>query len=67
MNKLTHTLPQIRIDEETRKTWDDMSLSKRRKLSALMQLVVEDVAIMYRKTGVVFTVSKKTAEKINKV
>ena len=59
MEKLTNTLPQIRVDEETRKTWDEMALKKRRKITGLMQLIVEDVAILYRKTGVVFTISKK--------
>ena len=63
MQKLTHSLPKIRVDEETRKTWEVMALKQRRELHTLMQLIAEDIAILYRKTGVVFSVSKKTSQK----
>jgi hypothetical protein len=66
MQKLTHTLPQIRVDETTRKTLDRAATKHRRSLTSLMQLIMEDVATMYRKTGVIFSVSKKTARKEDK-
>lgn len=65
MEKLTHTVPQIRIDEKTRKALDEMALKQRRTLTSLLQLILEDVVILYKKTGVIFTISKKTSEKPN--
>lgn len=59
MEKLTHTLPQIRVDETTRKMLDEMAYKQRRSLTSLLQNVLEDVVVMYQKTGVVFSMSKK--------
>lgn len=60
MEKLTHILPQTRCKEYVRKTLDEISEKQRRKLSNVIQNAMEDVVILYLKTGVVFTMSKKT-------
>ena len=68
MDKKTHHLPQIRVDEMTKKTWDEMTATVRgRELQTMLQIVVEDVAIFYRKTGIIFSVSKKISEKPDRV
>lgn len=59
MEKLTHKLPTIRVDEATRKTWDEIATFQRRKLVSLMQIIAEDVAKMYKDTNTVFSYEHK--------
>lgn len=46
-DKLTHTLPQIRCSEETRKAFDSMSEDKDRSLSKILQIFTEKIAKKY--------------------
>lgn len=55
-DKLTHTLPQIRCSEKTRKAFDDMSNKKLRSISNILQIYTEKIAQAYIKKGDVFTI-----------
>lgn len=49
--KLTHTLPQIRCTEETRKAFDDMCIKKNRTLSNILQIYTENISKKYIESG----------------
>jgi predicted DNA-binding protein len=50
-NKLTHSLPQIRCSEETKKSFDEMSNQTKRTITNILQLLTEKVAEEFKKTG----------------
>lgn len=54
--KLTHTLPQIRCTEETRKAFDDMCIKKSRSISNVLQIYTEKIAKKYIEKGSVFKI-----------
>lgn len=58
-DKLTHTLPQIRCSEETRLAFNEMCTKERRTLSVILQIITEDIACHFKKTGDVFILKKK--------
>lgn len=61
-DKLTHTLPQIKCSEKTRKTFDEMSEKTKRSISNIMQIYTEEICNQYEKTGNIFTIEIKLPE-----
>lgn len=53
--KLTKFLPQIRCTEETRVILDQMCQTNRRTLSNMLQIIYEDVAEEYKRTGKIYS------------
>lgn len=51
--KLTNFLPQIRCTEETRIQFDKMCEDNRRTLSNMLQIISEDIAEEFKKTGII--------------
>jgi hypothetical protein len=47
-DKLTHSLPQIRCSEETRKAFDLICIQENRTLSNVLQIITEKIAEEYR-------------------
>lgn len=56
--KLTSFLPQIRCTEDTRIQFDKMCEDNRRTLSNMLQIIYEDVADEFKKTGKVSLLEK---------
>lgn len=49
--KLTHTLPQIRCSEETRKSFDEISIKKNRTISNILQIFTEKISKQFKEKG----------------
>lgn len=56
-DKLTHTLPQIKCTEKTRKAYDEMSIKARRTITNILQIHTEEICKQFTKTGVIFNES----------
>ena len=53
-DKLTHTLPQIKCTEATRKCYDEMSEKTRRTITNILQIHTEEICKNFRLTGSIF-------------
>jgi hypothetical protein len=53
-DKLTHTLPQIKCTEKTRKNYDKMSEETKRTISNILQIQTEQISIDYEESGIIF-------------
>lgn len=58
MDKLTHHLPQTRVDETTRKIFDELSAKDKRKLSNYLQIIYYTLATNYIERGDIFSFKK---------
>lgn len=54
MDKLTHFIPQTRVTEKVRNTFDELARKEKRKLGNYMQIIFEEMVENYIERGCVF-------------
>lgn len=55
-DKLTHTLPQIKCSETTRKAYDKMSEESKRTITNILQIQTEEICKKYLTSGTIYEI-----------